>query len=161
MAINISLTIGIPVKKRRYEMATRYFALIIGIVYTLVGVVGLLGLMLAPYAGPPLVLKAQQGMLMGLFPVNVLHNIVHLAIGLVGIASYRSYNGSRNFSRGLAILYALLAVLGLLPFTNTTFGLIPLHSHDIWLHAATALIAAYFGFAAPEQGEQVSTSSRR
>jgi hypothetical protein len=26
------------------------------------------------------------------------------------------------------------------------FGLIPLYSHDVWLHAGTAAIAAYFGW---------------
>ena len=142
-------------------MATRYFALIGGIVYALVGAVGLLGLMLAPYTGPALAVTAQAGLLMGLFPVNVLHNIVHLIIGIAGIAAYRSYNGSRGYARALAIVYALLAILGLLPFTNTTFGLSPIHGHDVWLHALTAAVAAYFGFAAREQAEYVSASGRR
>ncbi|MDP9316445.1 MAG: DUF4383 domain-containing protein [Chloroflexota bacterium] len=142
-------------------MGTRYFALAAGIVYALVGVVGLLGILLVPYAGPPLAVTAQQGLLMGLFPVNVLHNIVHLAVGLAGLAAYRSYNGSRGFARGLAIFYGLLTILGLLPFTNTTFGLIPIYSHDVWLHALSAAVAAYFGFAARENAEYVSASSRR
>jgi hypothetical protein len=145
-------------------MGTRYFALAAGIVYLLVGLMGLLGLGLAaPTAGDPgLAIEAQYGRLLGLFPVNVLHNIVHLAIGIWGIVSYRSFNGSRAFARGLAILYALLAIMGLLPFTNTTFGLIPIHSHDVWLHAATAAVAAYFGFAAqPERAEFVDASRRR
>lgn len=142
-------------------MGTRYFALGAGIVYTLVGVVGLLGLMLSPYTGPDLAVQAQQGLLLGLFPVNVLHNIVHLAVGLAGLASYRSFNGARGFARGLAIFYGLLTIMGLLPFSNTTFGLIPIHGHDVWLHAVTAAVAAYFGFAAREQAEYVSASGRR
>jgi hypothetical protein len=28
----------------------------------------------------------------------------------------------------------------------TTFGLIPLYGHDIWLHAVLAAVGAYFGF---------------
>ena len=44
------------------------------------------------------------------------------------------------------MLYGLLAVLGLIPATNTLFGFVPLHGHDVWLHAGTALIAAYFGW---------------
>jgi hypothetical protein len=144
-------------------MGARYFALAAGIVYTLVGVMGLLGLGLAsPLAGDPaLTIEAQYGRLLGLFPVNVLHNIVHLAIGLWGIVSYRSFNGSIAFARGLAILYALLAIMGLLPFTNTTFGLIPIHSHDVWLHALTAAVAAYFGFAPGARRAEFVDASRR
>ena len=142
-------------------MSPRYFALGAGVVYALVGVVGLLGIMLSPYAGPDLAVTAQQGLLMGLFPVNVLHNIVHLAVGLAGLAAYRSYNGSRGFARGLAIFYGLLTILGLLPFTNTTFGLIPIFGNDVWLHAVSAAVAAYFGWAAHENAEYVSASSRR
>jgi hypothetical protein len=50
------------------------------------------------------------------------------------------------FARALAILYGLLAVLGLIPGLNTLFGMVPLHGHDVWLHAGTAMIAAYFGW---------------
>lgn len=39
--------------------------------------------------------------------------------------------------------------MGLPPVLNTVFGLIPIFGHDVWLHALTALIAAYFGFKAP------------
>jgi hypothetical protein len=44
------------------------------------------------------------------------------------------------------VIYAVLVVMGLIPVLNTTFGLIPIYGHDIWLHAVLALIAAYFGF---------------
>lgn len=144
-------------------MGTRYFALAAGIVYTLVGLMGLVGIGETAYTGPQLAFPTGQGDLLGIFPVNLLHDIVHLGIGLWGIASYRSYNGSRAYARGLAILYALLAVLGLLPAPlSTTFGLIPIHGNDVWLHALTAAVAAYFGFVArPEQGTFVDASRRR
>jgi hypothetical protein len=47
---------------------------------------------------------------------------------------------------GVAIIYAVLAVSGLIPGLRTTFGLIPLFSHDVWLHVVLAAGAAYFGF---------------
>jgi hypothetical protein len=46
----------------------------------------------------------------------------------------------------VAIIYAVLVVMGLVPALNTTFGLIPIHGNDVWLHALLAVIAAYFGF---------------
>jgi hypothetical protein len=44
------------------------------------------------------------------------------------------------------VIYALLTVLGLIPATNTAFGLVPIYRHDVWLHAVLAAVAAYFGF---------------
>ena len=128
-------------------MGARYFALISGIVYVLVGILGFIpGMVATPGAAPQLAVNAGYGYLMGLFPINILHNIVHLAVGFWGLLSYRRYSSARTYCRGLAIFYGLLTIMGFLPVLNTTFGLIPIFGHDIWLHAVTALIAAYFGF---------------
>ena len=135
-------------------MRTRYFALAVGIVYLLVGLLGFVATDEREISG--LTVDSGQGDLLGLFPVNVLHHIVHLAVGVLGILAYRSFDFARNYSRGLAIVYAVLAVMGLIDAgdVNKTFGLIPLNSHDIWLHAVTAAIAAYFGFGPVEAGEE-------
>ena len=85
-------------------------------------------------------------MLLGLFPVNTLHNAVHLLFGLWGLMASRSASGAIMYARGVAIIYALLAVLGLLPATQDGFGMVPLYGKDVWLHAALALVAAYFGW---------------
>jgi hypothetical protein len=130
-------------------MSVRLFALISGIVYLLIGILGFIpGFVAAPVGAPGLAVDAGYGYLFGIFPINVLHNIVHLSVGFWGVLSYRSYSGSRTYSKGLAIFYGLLAIMGLFPILRTTFGLIPIFGHDIWLHALTAIIAAYFGFVA-------------
>ena len=130
-------------------MDARRFALIFGIIYTVVGVAGFIpALLQAPPPGAPnLAIETLYGRLLGLFPVNILHTLVHLAIGLWGVFAAKSLGASVGYAKGLAIIYAVLAIMGLIPGLNTMFGLVPLHSHDIWLHAGTALIAAYFGFA--------------
>ena len=132
-------------------MTARSFALAAGIAYLLVGALGFLpGITQPPPTGSPdLAVGSGYGYLLGLFPINLLHNLVHLAVGIAGLATYRSRGGARAFARGLAIFYGLLAVMGLIPGLNTTLGLIPIFGHDIWLHGLTALLAAYFGFAAP------------
>jgi Domain of unknown function (DUF4383) len=135
-------------------MKIRYFALIIGIIYGIIGVLGFVPTLLSlPATAPILTVKAGYGYLFSLFPVNLLHNIVHLVVGVLGIIAYRSLSNAQLFARGLTILYAVLAVLGLIPATSTLFGLVPLFSHNIWLHAVTAAIAAYFGFVAPRARE--------
>jgi hypothetical protein len=128
----------------------RRFALIFGIVYLAVGVMGFIPALVQPApTAPNLEVAEMYGRLIGLFPINFLHNIVHLAIGLWGVLGSRTVSGAVLFSRGIAIFYGLLAILGLIPVTDTLFGLVPIYSHDVWLHALSALIAAYFGFVAP------------
>lgn len=132
----------------------RNFALAAGIVFLAVGILGFVpGLVQPMQTEYDMVVDANHGMLFGLFPVNLLHNLVHIAIGIWGIAAYRSLTNSRWFAQGLAVFYAVLAILGLIPATQTLFGLVPLHGHDVWLHALTAVVAAYFGWVAqPETG---------
>jgi len=129
-------------------MTSRNFARVIGIVFFAVGVLGFVaGLKSPPPLWAPLmVADGEYGLLLGLFPVNWIHNLVHLIIGIAAWRASNTMSDARKFARGLAILYGGLAVMGLIPVLNSTFGLIPLFGHDVWLHAATAAIAAYFGF---------------
>jgi hypothetical protein len=126
------------------------FALISGIIYLIVGAAGFIPPLLQPPApgAPQLAVDALHGRSLGLFSVNILHTLVHLAIGIWGLVAAKGIRASVTYSRSLAIFYGLLAIMGLIPGLQTMFGLLPLHSHDVWLHAGTALIAAYFGFAA-------------
>lgn len=131
-------------------MKTRYFALVFGLAFLIVGILGFVpSLLTAPPSGrPPMAVGSYYGDLFGLFPVNVLHNLVHLVLGLWGIAAWRSFMAARIYARGLTVIYAILTIFGLIPGLNTIFGLVPLYSNDIWLHAVAAIIAAYFGWAA-------------
>jgi hypothetical protein len=123
------------------------FARIFGIVFLIVGIGGFIPGLTPPHDHPGLTVEAGSGMELGLFPVNVLHNLVHIAFGIWGIAAASSVGASRTYARVVAIAYALLTVMGLIPASNTTFGLVPIYGHDIWLHALLAAVAAYFGFA--------------
>ncbi|MGZ9005823.1 MAG: DUF4383 domain-containing protein [Burkholderiales bacterium] len=129
-------------------MTSRNFAIVIGIAYLAAGVLGFVPALLStPPAGAPQVsITAFYGYLLGLFPVNFVHNLMHLAIGAWGVAAARTAGGARAFAKTLTVIYGALAVLGLFPTLNTLFGLVPIHGHDVWLHAGTAIVAAYFGW---------------
>ncbi|HEX7219242.1 MAG TPA: DUF4383 domain-containing protein [Burkholderiales bacterium] len=144
-------------------MKTRTFALIAGIAYLGAGLLGLIpaALMPPPADAPPTSFTLLYGYLLGLFPVNVLHSAVHLAIGFWGIAASRDATGAKVYGRSLAILYGVLAVMGLIPGLNNVFGFIPLHGHDVWLHAGTAAIAAYFGWRTEVDVERRHMAERR
>jgi hypothetical protein len=144
-------------------MSTRRFAFILGLLFVLAGIAGFLPFLAHPEAGSTLpdnaiampghggaVLGTGDAMLFGLFPVNAVHNAVHLLFGLWGIAGSRSRRGALVYARSIAIIYFLLAVAGLLPGVQTGFGLIPLYAKDVWLHGLIALGGLYFGWASRE-----------
>jgi hypothetical protein len=129
-------------------MNSRKFALVWGILFLVVALGGFVPGMLQPPApgDPDLAVDSMHGRALGLFPVNILHNLVHLVFGLWGIIASRSFDQARNYAKAVAIIYAVFIVMGLIPGLNTTFGLVPLHGNDVWLHALLAIPAAYFGF---------------
>lgn len=129
-------------------MRTATFALVCGIGFLAAGVLGLVPVALQPppAGAPATTFAVLYGYLLGLFPVNALHTAAHLAIGLWGIAAWAGALSALTYARSLAALYGALAVMGLVPGLDTVFGLIPLHGHDVWLHGATAALAAYFGW---------------
>lgn len=135
-------------------MTTRQFALALGLGFVVAGIAGFFP---SP-ADPPAGLTQTHGFghALGILPVNTIHNAVHILFGLMGImASRGALMSARGYAQFVAIAYALLAVLGLLPQTNTTFGLIPIYGADVWLHAIIAGAAAYFGFAARDAAARV------
>ncbi|HEX4738373.1 MAG TPA: DUF4383 domain-containing protein [Allosphingosinicella sp.] len=132
-------------------MNTRTFAMIFGVVFLIVGVLGFIP-GVTPMGGMNMDADTQVKMTsmfgyeLKLFPVNVLHDIVHILFGIWGLLAARSLGNARMYFRGVAIIYAVLTVMGLIPALQTTFGLIPLYGKDVWLHALLAIVAAYFGW---------------
>ena len=127
---------------------TRYFSLIVGVLFVLAGVGGFLPFITQPPPADalPLHLAISHGRLLGLFPVNILHNLFHFAVGILGLLAYRQYSTARLFSQGLAVTLGAFTVMGLLPMFNTMFGWFPLYGHDIWLHGLEAVVGAWLGF---------------
>lgn len=92
---------------------------------------------------------ARAPRLLGLFPVNLLHNIVHLAFGLWGLAASRRWGAARTYCRVGGVIYLVLAVVGVV--SPSGFGLVPLGGHDVWLHAVLGVALAGAGFMAKDE----------
>ena len=135
-------------------MNIRTFARVFGIAFLLLGLSGFIPGVTSPHTHPDVTMEAGLGLALGLFPVNLLHNLVHVAFGLWGLAAARSLDGSSGYFKAVAISYALFMVMGLVEAGRiwTTFGLVPLYGNDVWLHALLAAVAAYFGFMHRERG---------
>ncbi len=122
----------------------QYAALSLGLLFLLLGLAGFVPAFVTPPEN--FIPRLGFGYLFGLFPTNYFHNAIGILVGLWGIAGSTSLSGAIVFNRIFAILYAVAAVLGIIPFTNTLFGITPLLGNNIWLNALTAAIAFYYGF---------------
>lgn len=135
----------------------RYGALSIGTLFLFLGLAGFVPAFVVP---PDTFIPAMGfGYLFGLFPTNYFHNAIGILVGLWGIAAFTSLTGAIVFSRIFAIVYALGTILGLIPFTNTLFGITPLLGNNVWLDALVAAIAFYFGFIKPAQIQLPASSN--
>lgn len=135
-------------------MSLRTFATVFGVVFLLAGVSGFVPGLSPEHTHPDLAVTSGSRLALGLFPVNVLHDLVHLGFGVWGLLAARSIAGALAYARSVAVIYGLLTILGLIPATDTTFGLVPIYGNDIWLHAGLAIVAAYFGFVHKEHARE-------
>jgi hypothetical protein len=91
----------------------------------------------------------------GLFPVNLLHNLFHLGWGIWGFAAARDPIPSHRYLSATAVVYILLAILAFI--TPSAFGLLPIGSHDIWLHAVLGIVAGAVVLAAGPREVRTAT----
>ncbi len=115
-------------------------ALIFGAIYLVAGVLGFL-----PFMGGSYTMTNRA--LLGLFNINLLHNLVHIVIGIAGLAAAASVANSRTFCQVVGVVLSLLGVLGI--FVANPLGLLNIGGLDIALHLVSGAVLAYFGFAAP------------
>ncbi|HEX8918263.1 MAG TPA: DUF4383 domain-containing protein [Chloroflexota bacterium] len=132
--------------------ATRTFALVFGILYI---VVGLLGFVPAFSSGPPssaphVALSTGYRYLFGQFPVNAVHDALHILIGVIGVACSFRFLAARWYARSLFLVFGALAVLGFMPATDTLGSVTPIFGSDTWLHALSAVVAGVFGYIVSE-----------
>jgi Domain of unknown function (DUF4383) len=119
------------------------FALVFGVVYLLIGIAGFAVTGFDNFAG-----KTYNDTLI-LFPVNPLHNLVHIAVGALWLGGSRTHTSAKSVNLLIGVVYGLVTVLGFagvlkfLAIENAA-------SADNWLHLASAALAIYFGTAGAE-----------
>jgi hypothetical protein len=116
----------------------RTVALVIGVAFL---VVGLLGLILTPTGG----------WVLGVFQVDLVHNLVHLLVGVAGIGAwFLGLVESRIYLQVVGVVYVILGIIGFIPplfFDRELLGIMHVNQADNLLHLVVGAIAAYFGFA--------------
>jgi Domain of unknown function (DUF4383) len=113
--------------------APQSLALVVGIVYTLIGVVGFFVTGFDDFAGH------EGDSLLG-FEVNPLHNVVHLLIGVLGLVLSRRLSTARAFGWLLFIGYGAVFVYGLIIDKNSDANFLALNGADDVLHVVSAAV---------------------
>jgi len=121
----------------------RTTVLALGAVYIVVGLVGFVPALLIGSA--PTTMPSAAGNLLGIFPINPVHNVVHLAIGAALLYGATATPLAITVSRVIGATYVAVGLAGI-PFPDG-FGLLPLGGPDIVLHLATGAVLLAVGFA--------------
>jgi hypothetical protein len=92
----------------------------------------------------------------GILAVNGWHNLIHLSLGLLGLAC--AGYAARTYALGVGLLYVVLAVWGFLVTDNgvaVLLDLVPINSEDNWLHLILGLTGLAAGAATPKASDPV------
>lgn len=105
---------------------------ILGIVLVIVGILGFF---------------ASNGMVLGMFQVDMMHNIIHLLSGVIALgAASTSVQYSRLYLIVFGLVYGLVTVLGFMSSNGSVLGLITVNSADNYLHLVIAAVCLVVGF---------------
>lgn len=128
-------------------------AALVAVVFLLVGVLGFIPGITSHYDDLTFAGHHSGALLLGVFAVSVLHNIVHLLFGIIGLALSRSPGGSRGFLVIGGFAYLVLWVYGLAIDQHSGANFVPLNNADNWLHLAlgVGMIALGWGLTAVER----------
>jgi hypothetical protein len=141
-----------PTARRPVQLA----ATVVAAVFLLVGILGFIPGLTTNYDKLGAAGHQSMAMLLGVFQVSVLHNIVHLLFGVVGLAMARTAASARNFLIFGGVVYALLWIYGLLIDFDSPANFVPLNTADNWLHLLLAVGMVALGVLLGREGARTA-----
>ncbi|MCI2239823.1 DUF4383 domain-containing protein [Paenibacillus sp. TRM 82003] len=128
-------------------------ALVVGAVFVLVGIMGFIPGITTNYdqlewAGPD-----SEAMLLGIFMVSILHNLLHLGLGVVGLIAAKAAGAARSYLIAGGLVYAVLWIYGLVVAEESQANFVPLNDADDWLHLVLAVGMILLGLILPRRVE--------
>ncbi|MDQ1671982.1 MAG: hypothetical protein QOC98_544 [Frankiaceae bacterium] len=120
---------------RRSPSLVNTAAMIVGVVFVLVGILGFVPGITTHYGDLGFAGHGSGAKLLGIFQVSILHNIVHLLFGLAGIAAGRAApSAARGYLVGGGVIYLVLWIYGLVIDKASSANFVPVNNADNWLH---------------------------
>jgi hypothetical protein len=133
---------------RRDRSLVQMLAMLVGATFLLVGILGFIpGITSHLYGGLDFAGHNSDAKLLHIFQTSWLHNIVHLAFGIAGIALARTWEGARAYLIGGGVIYLALWLYGLIVGQNSGANFVPMNTADDWLHFILGLGMIGLGFA--------------
>jgi hypothetical protein len=109
-------------------------ALLVGAVFVIVGIAGFIPGITTNVGDMKFAGHESPSELLGLFQVSILHNIVHLAIGIIGLVAAATWEGARLYLVGGGAIYLALAVYGWIVERTSDANFVPMNNADNVLH---------------------------
>lgn len=139
------------------QMAT----LVVGFIFLLVGILGFIPGVTGNYDAMKLAGHHSGALLFGVFQVSILHNIVHLLFGVVGIGMARTVPGSQGYLVVGGIIYLVLWIYGLVTGGESAANFVPLNDADNWLHLGLGVGMIVLGLFLPPKRSRTDELPRR
>jgi hypothetical protein len=117
---------------RRHQVQN--WSLAVGVVFLLVGILGFVPGITTHYDMLAAAGHGSMAKLLGVFSVSILHNIVHLAFGVVGLVAARTARAARAYLIVGGVIYLVLWIYGLVINQNSSANFVPVNTADNWLH---------------------------
>ena len=114
-------------------------ALVVGAVFLLVGILGFIPGVTSDYDQLSGAGHHSEALLLGIFQVSILHNIVHLLFGVLGLAAARAAATARSFLIIGGAISLVLWIYGLIIDKDSSANFVPVNSADDWLHFVLGL----------------------
>jgi hypothetical protein len=109
------------------------------VVFLLVGVAGFVPGITTDYGELTVAGPDSEAKLLGIFQVSILHNLVHLAFGALGLWTAQHWSSARLFLVGGGAVYLLLWLYGLVIDKDGDANFVPVNTADDWLHLGLGL----------------------
>ena len=132
-------------------------ALVVGLVFLLVGILGFVPGITSNYNDLKFAGHDSSAQLLGIFDTSILHNIVHLLFGVAGIVLSRTWDGARTFLVGGGAIYVVLFVYGAVFHGEKGSNWIPVNWADNVLHLALGAGMVVLGLALGKQAVRRDT----
>jgi 4-hydroxybenzoate polyprenyltransferase len=99
--------------------------------------------------------------LFGMFTVSALHNVVHLASGVVGFIFARTYAASRAYLLAGGLAYLALWIYGIVLDQRSALNILPLNNAGNWLHFGLGAVMVLLALTLAGQRDPTKRPPRR